>query len=126
MTMKNPPLGLQRVRIVALAVNNETRANEFYHKTLGLEPYVEDGATLGYELGETILMLKPKSDWYGKPTQELNARITVEVENSSETEKALHALGVPVSDPVTDYDGHYLGSFLDTEGNKIWFCSMNG
>lgn len=124
--MKNPPLGLISVRIVALAVNNEKRANEFYHKTLGLNPYVENGTTLGYELGGTILMLKPTSDWYGKPTQELNARITLEVENSTETERALHALGVPISDSVADYDGHFLGSFLDSEGNKIWFCSSQG
>jgi hypothetical protein len=31
---------------------------------------------------------------------------------------------VPISDPVDVYDGnHLVGSFTDSEGNKIWFCS---
>ena len=28
-----------------------------------------------------------------------------------------------ISDPVQAYDEFYVGSFLDSEGNKLWFCS---
>jgi hypothetical protein len=37
----------------------------------------------------------------------------------------LKELGVTVSDPVTFYDGTPIGAFLDSEGNKIWFCSVS-
>ncbi len=121
--MKNPPLGLKCVRAIALAVTDEKRANEFYGKTLGLPPVIEDGVNQGFLLDETVLLLKPAADWYGKPSGELNARITLEVENARETEQALRAAGVTISDPIADYGGHPVGAFLDSEGNKIWFCS---
>ena len=31
--------------------------------------------------------------------------------------------GVTISDPVNLYDEFYVGGFLDSEGNKLWFCS---
>ncbi len=31
---------------------------------------------------------------------------------------------VEIPDPVSDYGGRLIGSFLDSEGNKIWFCSV--
>jgi hypothetical protein len=40
--------------------------------------------------------------------------------------QALKELKVTVSDPVTFYDGTPIGAFLDSEGNKIWFCSVSG
>jgi catechol 2,3-dioxygenase-like lactoylglutathione lyase family enzyme len=121
--MKNPPLGLMSVRAIAIAVTDEQRANEFYGKILGLPPAVEDGVNFGFLLDETLLLLKPVADWYGRPSDELNARITLEVENARETEQALRSAGVTISDPIADYDGHPVGAFLDSEGNKIWFCS---
>ncbi|MEO7098916.1 MAG: hypothetical protein ABI162_06110 [Luteolibacter sp.] len=69
------------------------------------------------------MLLKPVSDWYGKPSDELNARITLEVEDARETEQALNSAGVTISDPVALYGSHPVGAFLDSEGNKIWFCS---
>jgi hypothetical protein len=31
---------------------------------------------------------------------------------------------VTISDPVQLYEGKYwVGGFLDSEGNKLWFCS---
>jgi hypothetical protein len=69
------------------------------------------------------LLLKPVADWYGKPSDELNARITLEVEDVRETEQALRAAGITLSDPIAVYDGHPVGAFLDSEGNKLWFCS---
>lgn len=121
--MKNPPLGLMSVRALAVAVTDEPRAKEFYGKTLGLPPAIEDGVNHGFLLDKTVLLLKPVTGWYGRPSGELNARITLEVENARETEQALRAAGVTISDPVADYDGHPVGAFLDSEGNKIWFCS---
>jgi hypothetical protein len=35
----------------------------------------------------------------------------------------LRARGVVIADPVQVYDEFYVGSFLDSEGNKLWFCS---
>jgi hypothetical protein len=59
------------------------------------------------------------------PTATPNPRVTIETEDARETEKGLRARGIEVSDPVQVYDeGHYVGSFLDSEGNKIWFCSF--
>ena len=50
--------------------------------------------------------------------------MTIETEDARETEKSLRARGVVISDPVEVYDEvHYVGSFLDSEGNKLWFCS---
>lgn len=123
LAMKNPPLGLKSLRAVALAVTDEARAKEFYGKTLGLPPAIEDDVNWGFLLGETILLLKPVEEWYGRPTDELNARITLEVENARETEQALRDAGVTISDPVQVYDSHPVGGFLDSEGNKLWFCS---
>lgn len=121
--MKNPPLGLVSVRAIALAVTDEARANEFYATTLGLPPAIEDGVDYGFLLDKTVLLLKPVADWYGRPSGELNARITLEVEDARETEKSLRSLGVTISDPVAMYGTHPVGAFLDSEGNKIWFCS---
>jgi catechol 2,3-dioxygenase-like lactoylglutathione lyase family enzyme len=121
--MKTPPLGLKSVRAIALAVTDEARAREFYGKTLGLPPAIEDDVDYGFLLDNTIMLLKSTADWYGKPSDELNARITLEVEDARETEQALRAAGVVISDPIAVYGGHPVGAFLDSEGNKLWFCS---
>lgn len=114
---------MKSLRAVALAVTDETRAKAFYGETLRLPPASEDGVVRGFQLGETILLLKPVDQWYGRPSGELNARITLEVENARETEQALRDAGVTISDPIQVYDGHPVGAFLDSEGNKLWFCS---
>jgi len=121
--MNNPPLGLKSLRAVALAVTDAARADKFYGETLRLERAMEDGVSWGFLLGETILLLKPVDQWYGRPSGELNARITLEVTNARETELALREAGVVISDPIQVYDGHPVGAFLDSEGNKLWFCS---
>ena len=53
----------------------------------------------------------------------MNARITVEVKDAYATEKALLERGVTISDPVAVYGTNPVGAFLDSEGNKLWFCS---
>ena len=120
--MSTKSLLFNRVIVVALSVADSERANKFYAETLGLPPAFEDKEQVGYLIGETILMLKADSDQ--PPVQNPNPRVTIETDDARETEKALRARGVAISDPVQIYDRtHAVGSFLDTEGNKIWFCS---
>jgi catechol 2,3-dioxygenase-like lactoylglutathione lyase family enzyme len=122
--MNQSSLGLLRVKVVALAVGDLERANLFYGSTLGLEPATENGQAVGFRLEDLVLMLKPAADWYGRPTAEPNPRVTLEVQNALTTEKALRERGVSISDEVQDYDGFLVGAFLDSEGNKLWFCSQ--
>ena len=111
--------GLKRIKVIALSVVDLDRANKFYGETLGLE---SAGEADRWKLGELDLLLKP--DWH-QPTADPNPRLTVEVEDSLEAEKSLQAAGVTISDPVQLYEGKFhLGSFLDSEGNKFWICSV--
>ena len=111
----------QRVKVIALSVVDSNRANKFYENTLGLEPAYEGNEQVGYLLGDIILMLK--SNWYASPTQDPNPRITIETDDALQTERELRERGVTISDPVNAYDEFYVGGFLDSEGNKLWFCS---
>lgn len=107
---------------VALAVRDMARATRFYGETLGLPPASEGGEQAAFQLGGTVLMLK--DDWYGTPTAEPNPRITLECADARALEAALRKLDVKVSDAAELYDGRfYVGAFLDSEGNKLWFCS---
>lgn len=119
-------LGFIRVKGIALAVTDLERANRFYGETLGLPPDTIRYMESAYLIGDTIVMLKTEEEIQAKPTEELNPRITVETDDSFATEKALKERGVTVSDPVTLYDDTPIGAFLDSEGNKIWFCSVSG
>lgn len=115
-----------QVKAVALAVSNAERAKRFYGETLGLPSDNINHMDMAFRIGNVFLLLKPQEEWYGKPTEELNARITLEVKDSFATEKALLARGVKISDPVKVYGDNPIGAFLDSEGNKIWFCSESG
>ena len=66
-----PPLGIQRVKVVAVSVTDLARANRFYKEKLGLEPAFEGTEQVGWWLGQVILMLKP--DW-AAPTATPTAR----------------------------------------------------
>ena len=115
------PFGFLRVKVIAVAVENLDRANKFYGQTLGLPPAYERDDQVGYFLGQTIIMLK--ANWYAGPTQSPNPRITIASEDARKTETILRAAGVTISDAVQPYDDFFVGSFLDSEGNKLWFCS---
>jgi len=115
-----PPLGLQRVKVIALAVTDLNRANQFYGQQLGLPPAFESGEQVGWWLDPVILMLKP--DW-ATPTNRPNPRITLATAHAPATEEALRARGIVIADEVRPYGDFYVGSFLDSEGNKLWFCS---
>ena len=119
-------LNFVQVKAVSIAVSNAERAKRFYRETLGLPPDTIQNIDMAVNIGNVVLLLKPQEEWYGKPTEELNARITIEVKDSYETEKALIERGVTISDPVTVYDVNPIGAFLDSEGNKLWFCSDAG
>ena len=73
MTETLPPLGIQRVKVVALSVIELDRANRFYKEKIGLEPAFEGTEQVGWWLGQVILMLKP--DW-AVPTETPNPRVT--------------------------------------------------
>jgi predicted enzyme related to lactoylglutathione lyase len=120
--MQTSSLGFLNVEVVALPVRDMNRANKFYRDTLALAPANGGDKQSGYLLGNTILMLK--DDWYATPTDKPNPRITIATTDAPDTEKALRARGVAISDPVKTYDEeYYVGGFLDSEGNKLWFCS---
>src|SRR5258708_27240401 len=109
-------------KVIAVSVVNAERANQFYGKTVGLSPAYENDQQISYQIGETILMLKLDLDQ--PQTLNPNPRVTLQVADARRTEADLKKSGVPISDPVELYDGnHLVGSFTDSEGNKIWFCS---
>jgi hypothetical protein len=95
--------------------------SRFYGETLGLPPVCEGTDQVGYLLGHTILMLK--ADWYAGPTELPNPRVIISTDHAPSTEAALQARGVTIPDRVQVNDECYVGSFLDSEGNKLWFCS---
>ncbi|QSX41822.1 VOC family protein [Shewanella cyperi] len=116
--------GLKAVKVIALAVTDMARAQHFYGKVLGLDTVSEHGEVRGYALGDLMLMLK--DDWYGKPTAEPNPRLTILCDYAPDTEAFLRERNVTIADPVVPMEEYYLlGSFLDSEGNKLWFCSAN-
>lgn len=115
-----PPVGFQRVKVIALAVSDWDRANRFYGRQLGLSPAFEGSEQVGWQLGSAILMLK--ANWM-TPTAQPNPRITLAVDQALITQTALLARDVVIADPVQPYGDFYVGSFLDSEGNKLWFCS---
>jgi len=120
--MKQPALNLQNVKAIALAVSNFERAIQFYTETLSLRPAFEDGKQVGNHLGHTVLMFKTDSD--AQPSASLNPRITIETEDAYRTEAALRQLGVVIVDQVQRYGDATVGSFLDSEGNRVGLHSM--
>lgn len=118
--MTTSPFGFKQVKVVALAVSNAERARRFYGETLALPPAYEGGEQVGFQLGDAILMLKSDGP---QPTDAPNPRVTLETTDAVRTEEALCARDVVIADPVALYDDYLVGSFLDSEGNKLWFCS---
>jgi catechol 2,3-dioxygenase-like lactoylglutathione lyase family enzyme len=122
--MAQTALNLQNVKAVALAVTNFDRAIKFYTETLSLRPAFEDGKQVGNHLGNTVLLLK--ADAGAQPSANLNPRITIETADANSAQATLRERGVVIADPVQRYGAAMVGSFLDSEGNKLWFCSGSG
>jgi catechol-2,3-dioxygenase len=117
--MKSSPLGFQSVKVIALAATDVARAHRFYSETIQLEEDRESTGEVGYRIGESVLIIRQHP-----PTDDPNPRITLQVHDARATEKELLERAVAVSDPVKLYeDKFWVGGFLDSEGNKIWFCS---
>lgn len=119
--MTAPTLNLASIKVLALAVTDFDRAMRFYTDTLALSPAHEDGKPVGVHLGHTILMLK--TDLPAQPSVTLNPRVTILTDDARSTEVVLRQRGVSIADTVERYGGALVGSFLDSEGNKLWFCS---
>ena len=117
--MKNSPVRFQSVKVIALAATDVVRAKRFYSETLQLEEDREATNEVGYRIGNAVLIIRQHP-----PTDDPNPRITLEVQDAHETEKRLTERAVTISDPVKLYeDRFWVGGFLDSEGNKLWFCS---
>jgi predicted enzyme related to lactoylglutathione lyase len=117
--MNTSPLGFKSVKVIALAATDSLRAKRFYSETLQLEEDREATDEVGYRVGDAVLVIRAHT-----PTADPNPRITLQVQDARETEKQLTERGVTISDPVKLYEGRFwVGGFLDSEGNKLWFCS---
>jgi predicted enzyme related to lactoylglutathione lyase len=117
--METSPLGFKSVKVIALAATDSLRARRFYSETLQLKEDREATDEVGYRVGDTVLVVRSHA-----PTADPNPRVTLQVEDARETEKRLVERGVTISDPVTLYESRFwVGGFLDSEGNKLWFCS---
>ena len=117
--MKSSSLGFQSVKVIALGATDVVRAKRFYSETLQLEEDRQATDEVGYRIGGSVLIVREHS-----PTDDPNPRITLQVQDARETEELLRKRAVSISDPVKLYDDKFwVGGFLDSEGNKLWFCS---
>ena len=114
---------IKGIKGVDIPVEEEERAKHFYGEVLGLPIADGEKEPGGHRIGNAFLMLKP--EWREFPSADPIPRITLEISGARDAEQALLDRGVTMPDPVT-LEGHaYFGSFLDSEGNKIWFCSFD-
>ena len=117
--MKSSPFGFQSVKVIALAASDVARAHRFYSETLQLEEDRESTEEVGYRIGESVFIIRQHH-----PTDDPNPRLTLQVQDARQTEKRLLERAVTISDPVKLYEERFwVGGFLDSEGNKLWFCS---
>lgn len=119
--MTQSAVNLKCIKAIALSVTDFDRALNFYTDTLALPPAFEDGKRVGNKLGDAVLMFK--TNWYAPPSDALNPRVTIETDDVRLTEATLRSRDVTISYPVEAYGESLVGSFLDSEGNKLWFCS---
>ena len=117
--MKASPLGFLFVKVIAISATDLARAKRFYAETLQLEEDHEKTDEVGYRIGEAVFIIHEHT-----PSDHPYPRITLEVRDARETEKYLKERSVTLSDPVKLYkEKYWVGAFLDSEGNKLWFCS---
>ena len=122
--MTSPALNFVNIKAIALAVTDFERALRFYTDTLSLRPAFEEGKQVGNHLGDAVLLFKTDSS--AQPSATLNPRVTVQTDDARSTEATLRQRGVVIADPVERYGAALVGSFLDSEGNKLWVCSGPG
>ena len=103
--MKIPSHGLQHVKVVALAVTDLSRAQQFYGEILGLPPAYEGGVLVGYSIGETALMLK--ENWYSSPNTDPTHRSRFSTAYAPDTAAFLKARNVTIIYPVEEIEYDY-------------------
>ena len=118
-------LGWQELKVVALAVDDLARAESFYRTRLGLEPISADEGEAGFSLGSLTILLKPVAQQPTGAGKSPYPRLTFAVADAPRLERELAARGVTISDKVQLYEEgrFWVGALLDSEGNKLWFCS---
>jgi len=121
--IRDPVITIKGIKGVAIPVMDEKRAEHFYGEVLGLPVADGEKEPGGYRIGNAFLMLK--SGGHAVPSADPSPRITLEISGARAAEQALLARGVEMPDPVTREGHAYFGSFLDSEGNKLWFCSFD-
>jgi catechol 2,3-dioxygenase-like lactoylglutathione lyase family enzyme len=120
-------LGWQALKVVALAVDDLARAEDFYRTRLGLERRPQADGDVGFALGDLTILLKLLAGPGGGAEKSRYPRLTVAVADAPRLAQELAARGVTISDAVQRYDdGYWVGALLDSEGNKLWFCSEAG
>ena len=120
-------LGWQELKVVALAVDDLARAESFYRSRLGLERRLQADGDVGFALGGLTILLKPLSAPGGGAEKSPYPRLTIAVADAPRLARELATRGVMISDAVQRYDdGFWVGALLDSEGNKLWFCSEAG
>ena len=120
-------LGWQALKVVALAVDDLARAEDFYRTRLGLERRPQADGDVGFALGDLTILLKPLAGPGSGAEKSRYPRLTVAVADAPRLARELAARGVTISDAVQLYDDSYwVGALLDSEGNKLWFCSEAG
>jgi len=62
-------LGWQELKVVALAVDDLARAEDFYRSKLGLEPRPQADGDVGFALGGLTILLEPLAGPGGGPDQ---------------------------------------------------------
>jgi len=120
--------GWQALKVVALAVDDLARAEDFYRTGLGLERSPQADGDVGFALGGLTILLKPLAGPGGGAGKSPYPRRTFAVADAPRMERELAARGVTISDAVQrcEDDHYWVGAFLDSEGNKLWFCSEAG
>jgi catechol 2,3-dioxygenase-like lactoylglutathione lyase family enzyme len=122
-TNREPALAIKGIKGVALPVVDLARAEHFYGEVLGLPVADGENEPGGFRIGDAFLMLKP--EWHAAPSADPIPRVTIEISGARAAAEALLARGVEMPDPVSREGHAYFGSFLDSEGNKVWFCSFD-
>ena len=120
-------LGWQELKVVALAVDDLARAESFYRSRLGLERRLQADGDVGFALGGLTILLKPLAGSDDGVKKSPYPRLTIAVADAPRLARELATRGVMISDAVQRYDdGFWVGALLDSEGNKLWFCSEAG
>ena len=110
-------LGWQELKVVALAVDDLARAEDFTAASWASSRGRRRMVTSGFALGGLTLLLKPLAGPGGAAEKSpLHPRLTVAVADAPRMEQELAARGVTISDAVQLYeDGRYwVGAFLDS------------